>query len=349
MKKILFILKERFYSFSKTSYGLINSATHLATYLNSEGYKCKIVTVVDGNGIDKEVHDFGPDMVIIEALWCPTYKLEELINISKYKKIKWVVRVHSDIAFISCETQALKLIREYVELQEKGLVVSFNHAGFIKVLSEVMRHEFTYLPNVIITQDLPNDYLDEKEHIDIGCLGATRLLKNQCFQAICAIRAADKLKKKLRFHVTPNLDQGNDPILANLKELFDRNRHELVIHDWLPNDEFQQLVREMDIGLQVSFTETFNIVAADFINNNRIIIVSDAISWLPSVFRTSTLDYDDLTDKIIVAYKNRNNNKLRRIAKDALRKYNLVAKYEWAKFLHKEYGHHGKDKDKGRK
>jgi hypothetical protein len=212
-----------------------------------------------------------------------------------------------------------------------------------------MRYEFTYLPNVINMHNSSNDFIDEKEHIDVGCFGATRLLKNQCFQAMCAIKAADRMGKTLRFHITPSLDQGNDPILANLKELFSRNRHELVIHDWLPNDEFQDLIREMDIGLQVSFTETFNIVTADFINNDRIIVVSEAIWWLPSMFKASTLDYDDLEAKIIIAYKNRNSNKLKRTAREALKKYNECAKREWEHFLLKKHEHHGKDKDKGRK
>ena len=91
--KILFVLKDRFYNKSYTnSYGLSNSARHVAKYLDEIGNECKIVSVIDGNCIDKEVYDFKPDLVIIEALCVAGKKLDELIK--KYRKIKWAVRVH---------------------------------------------------------------------------------------------------------------------------------------------------------------------------------------------------------------------------------------------------------------
>lgn len=346
--RILFILKERQYSPSKTSYGLINSATHVADFLSHERYKCKVVTVIDGNGIDKEVSEFNPDIVILEALWCPTYKLKELIELKKYKHIKWIVRVHSDMGFLSCEGQALQLLNEYAALNKKNLTLSVNSEKFVKPLSEALRHDFTYLPNIITIiedehgrhhakehEDRPEDFLEEKGHIDVGCFGAMRLLKNQCFQALCAIQAANKLNKKLYFHITPNLGE-KDPVSTNLIELFKNNRHELVVHPWMPNDEFQELIQKMDIGVQLSFTESFNIVSADFINNNRLIIVSDAIDWISPVMRTSTTDYEAATNKIIYAYKFRNSEWLKDIARHDLREYNQKAKKEWSHFLKKK-------------
>ena len=67
--KILFILKDRFYNQSKNSYGLINSSRQVAEFLETIGYECKVVQVVDYNAIDKELFQYKPDVVIIEALW----------------------------------------------------------------------------------------------------------------------------------------------------------------------------------------------------------------------------------------------------------------------------------------
>ena len=342
MKKILFLLKERLYSQAKSSYGLINSATHVANFLESRGYDCKIVQVVDANCIDKEVYEFKPNIVIIEALWVPTYKMKELLELGRYRKVSWIVRIHSDIGYLSAETFGMKLINEYIELLKKDkLIISMNSEKFVDALSEAERYKFTYLPNIINSREVEPDILEEHRHIDIGCFGATRLLKNQCFQAICCMKAADTLNKKLFFHITPNLGITRDPILENLKELFKNNRHELVIHDWMPNDEFQELVRKMDLGVQLSFTESFNIVSADFINNNRVIAVSDAIDWLPSIMRTSTTDYDEATKKIIYMYKWRNSTWLKNLAKNALEEYNEGSIKIWEKFLHKfSEGHH---------
>jgi hypothetical protein len=376
-KKILFILKERHYSPSKNSYGLINSATHVANYLSNEDYDCKVVSVIDGNGIDKEVFEFNPDIVILEAIWCPVYKLKELIEMERYSRIKWIVRVHSDMGFLSCETQALQILNGYIDLHKRNLVLSVNSEKFVKPISDALRHNFVYLPNIIMVEEdckdkwgrrkehkKERDYLPEKGHIDIGCFGALRLLKNQCFQALCAIQAADKLDKVLRFHVSVNPNAGSypghtlfdkDPIANNLKEMFKNNRHELIIHEWLDQTEFQKLIKEMDLGMQISYTESFNIVSADFINNDRLIVVSDTIDWLSPIMRASTTDYESVVNKLVYMYKYRNSEWLKNLAEEDLKKYNTGAKKEWISFLKKKvdtvfhHGHHRDDHKEDRK
>jgi hypothetical protein len=339
MKRVLFILKERHYSQAKTSYGLINSATLVADYLTRQGYECKVVEVIDANFIDKEIHLFKPNIVIIEALWVPTYKLKELMELKRHHHIKWVIRVHSDIGFLSVETQGVRFLNEYIELHKKDLTIALNNYQFVESLSSALNYKFTYLPNIVTIQKPEDDFLEEHRHIDIGCFGAMRILKNQCFQALCSMWAASYMDKKLFFHITPNLGIANDPVLANLIELFKNSKHHLVIHDWLPNDEFQQLVKRMDIGLQLSFTESFNIVSADFINNNRLVIVSDAIDWLFPLVTTSTTDYIGAIKKIIYAYKHRNSRLLKGRERTHLLEYNNGAEKIWTDFLHM---HHNK-------
>lgn len=335
--KILFILKSRLYSQAKTSYGLINSANHVAQFLMRQGHDCKIVEVIDSNFIDREVYNFRPQVVIIEALWVPTYKMEELLNIKRYKDILWVERIHSDIGYLSVEGNAFNLINEYLNLCNPRLILSFNNKGFVNNLSQAMFEHFVYLPNIIETFRGDCNFTPERRKIDIGCFGALRVLKNQCYQAICAINAADELNKRLYFHITPNLSIENDPVLNNLKEIFKGKRHALVIHDWLPNEQFQELVKRMDLGLQVSFTESFNIVSADFVNNNKLIVVSDAISWMPNKLKTSTVNYDETIKKIVYTYKNRNCLLLKEFSRLCLQSYNFEAKHTWIKFLNKHF------------
>jgi hypothetical protein len=89
----------------------------------------------------------------------------------------------------------------------------------------------------------------------------------------------------------------------------------------------------MDIGMQLSYSESFNIVAADFVNNNKLIIVSDAIDWMPSLMKVSTVDYEAATKGVINAYKYRNNKYIKDLQKRSLAKYNDKAKKEWSHFL----------------
>jgi hypothetical protein len=90
--------------------------------------------------------------------------------------------------------------------------------------------------------------------------------------------------------------------------------------------------------MQLSFTESFNIVSADFINNNRLIIVSEAIDWLFPLVTVSTIDYEEATQKIIYAYNHRNGIILKAREKKHLQEYNDNAEHEWMKFLHKLHG-----------
>jgi hypothetical protein len=53
----------------------------------------------------------------------------------------------------------------------------------------------------------------------------------------------------------------------------------MIEHSWMPHDEFKALGATMDLGLQVSFTETFNIVAADLADENVPVVVSTEIGW----------------------------------------------------------------------
>ena len=337
--KILFILKDRFYNKSHSkSYGLINSSKQVAAYLESIGNECKIVQVVDGNDIDREVYEYKPNMVIIEALWVTGHKMKELVEIQRYRHIKWVVRVHSDIGFLSAETFGLKYINDYINLKKENLFVSSNNLEFNHYLSETLQYPFVYLPNIIeIKFRKPHE--EYKNYIDVGCFGSLRILKNQCYQAMCAMSAADKLGKILKFHVTVDVDIDHkdilNPVLKNLEELFENSPHELVKHYWLENNEFHGLIRKMDIGLQISYTESFNIVSADFVNEGVPIVVSEAIKWMPFFMKTSTVKYHETIKKIVQIYKWRKCNLLKKWSRRNLIIYNENAKLDWTKFVDK--------------
>jgi hypothetical protein len=332
-KRILFLLKDRHYSPSKGSYGLINSASQVAEFLTDLGNTCEVITVNDSNGIDKECFKFKPDVVILEALWITAYKLKELLNIKRYNKILWVVRVHSDMGYLSTETQGLKHLNDYIALESDRLILSLNNNSFVKALSNALDYTFEFLPNVITTYPAEKSKESDNNYMDIACFGALRLLKNQCFQAICSINAANRLGKILRFHITHSVTVEYDPVLENLKQLFKDSEHQLVIHGWLDTKDFYKLIAKMDIGLQLSYTESFNIVTADFINNNKLILVSESIDWMSNIMKISTTDYNKVTNDIIFLYKARNSYILKKINKVYLSDYNTIAKKTWINFL----------------
>ena len=114
-------------------------------------------------------------------------------------------------------------------------------------------------------------------------------------------------KKKLYFHINvPEAEQlDGSPILSNLRSIFDGGRHTLVEHDWYTHEQFLQLVKTMDLGMQISFTETFNIVAADFVHCNIPIVVSKDITFVNKFCRVDINDRKDVMSAMWWADKGR--------------------------------------------
>jgi hypothetical protein len=138
-----------------------------------------------------------------------------------------------------------------------------------------------------------------REELAVACPGAIRPFKNHLTQAIAAMRYAQNRGLRLAFHVnlTRN-EQGGDNILKNLIALFDGTPHRLVGMHWMQREEFLHFLRGMDLGMQVSFTETFNIVAADMVKTQLPLVVSPQIRWTSHHSQADPTDSEAITDAI---------------------------------------------------
>ena len=124
-KKVLFILKKRQTShtgLNTISSGLLNSASFVNNMLVQNGIESHLVEVQDNNCIDREVTKYKPTHVLIEALWVVPSKFEILTE--KHPDVEWIIRLHSDIPFLSNEGIAVDWIYKYLEY--KNLKVSIN-------------------------------------------------------------------------------------------------------------------------------------------------------------------------------------------------------------------------------
>ncbi len=347
--KILFVLKQSSnngpYS-SNIKSGLLNSASFVANFLKNElNYETKVVTAFDGNAINKEIYEYKPQIVILEAIWCPPYKLKELAAL--YPKMKWVVRVHSKTPFLSNEGIAIGWLNEYNEI--KNVEISFNSRGTNKDFKR-LGFNTVYLPNIYYpTNKLPvpnkdidamiKEYEDSVQHKDkiihIGCFGAIRPMKNQLNQAIAAITYANKNNLTLLFHInSARIEQKGEQVLKNIKNLFENSKHKLVEWGWLKHEDFYYLVSKMNLGLQVSLSESFNIVTADFVDNEVPMVPGKDITWMPKLLQANPLKVNSILFKIRVAlfWKKFTTS----ISSLSLDLYNLFAAWEWISFLNRK-------------
>jgi len=333
--RILFILKKRqVYSETEAEYstvhsGLYNSANFVNQMFQGTKFESKLVEVVDNNQIDKEVSIYRPDIVIIEALWVVPEKFDVLTQL--HPDVKWVVRLHSETAFLANEGVAMEWLKKYDT--KPNVFISSNSKYLISAFKDVLKSEVSYTPNYYPTDSIFGyKSIKNKNKLIVGCFGAIRPLKNQFTQAIAAIKYAENENLILEFHMNAaRVEQNGQNPLKNIKALFERTRHKLVLHDWLSHDDFLRLVSKMDIGLQVSLTETYNIVTADFIRMGVPIVTSDEMNIVSGFSHASTKDIDNIIK--VIRFNLAFNPILSLINKIKLKCSSYRAKKEWFKTI----------------
>jgi len=345
-QRLLFIVKQRYnYGSPTKSYGLYNSCDFVARALSKKGIESKVVQVIDNNYIDAEVSKFKPTICFIEALWVVPSKIKELAAL--HPNVEWVIRLHSMIPFLSNEGMAFEWMNDYIELRKEGIKISLscNNPKLFQHLKPLYKY-VSYTPNVYLPNEkeatFSFDYSAENT-INIGCFGALRPLKNTVQQAILAIVFADSIEKNLNFHVNVSEHENlvATPILKNLRELFSKTKHNLVEHPWYEHQDFLQLVKAMNFGMQISFSETFNITAADFVYSEVPIVVSNEIKFVTDHCRSDVHDDKKILEAMKDAFYNAesdgrlsvSNAKTTTTNLALLNDHNRMAMRDWYKFL----------------
>lgn len=318
-------------NYSNVNSGLFNSATFVNDMLLKNGVNSTLVQVVDNNEIDKYVTLHRPDVVIIEAIWVVPSKFEILQKL--HPNVKWIIRLHSELPFLANEGVAIEWLKDYVKYD--NVSIGSNSTYLIDALQPYLNSEMIYMPNYYKVTREDRHCSINKAVINVGIFGAIRPLKNTLTQAVAAINYADQENKKLVLHVnSARIEQKGENVLKNLRALFVDTEHELIEHGWLKHSKFVKLVGEMDLCLQVSLTETYNIVAADAINQNVPVVTSNEIPFV-NYFSTveSNKDVNEIID--LIKFNLRFKNILTRINKFMLRLDSRRAERVWLRFANK--------------
>ena len=282
--------------------------------LNEFDIQSKVVQVIDNNDIDREVTKYRPTHVIIEALWVVPSKFAVLTKL--HPNVKWIIRLHSEMPFMAGEGNAMDWLGDYSRF--KNIIIGVNAPRMLRETRLYLQHlnkwtetktneKVVYLPNYYPQEYKNKPFNKDKYWVDVGCFGAIRPLKNHLLQAFGAIEFAEKIGKQLRFHVNAGrIEMQGGPALNNLKGLFQQineHGHQMVNHQWRPREDFLELCSEMDIGLQVSFSETFNIVGADLVSQGVPLVGSVEIPWHVPYFGADPTSSKNICDKLLLAYR----------------------------------------------
>lgn len=327
--KLLFLCKNRSSeSYDSGRIGLYNSAVFASNALKP--YFDTVLEVChDGNCLDKFVTRHKPDYVIIEAIFVEPKKLKELVKL--HPKVTWVVRIHSKIPFLANEGIALDWCGQYEKIPNVHLCG--NNKDFVDDMYKV-GYECIYLPNLYTEKGHDIKYVKSTNMLNISCLGAIRPMKNTLIQAVAALSFAGRIDRYLRFHINASrTEQNGSNVLKNLRALFDNNKGwgQLVEHQWMDQTDLNELISRMDIGMQVSYSESYNLVAAQHIVNDVPIITSDEVQINTSWLHADPNSTDDIEAKLKRAYYF--GGTLGVLSKHKLEKANKAAITQWTDTL----------------
>lgn len=270
--------------------------------------------------------------VVIAAPWIPAIELFRLLT--AYPTITFVVICHSDVGFLQADPGAVQRLREMSGLVHSvhNFVLAGNNARFVRWAKTAFTHQFKFLPNLydLDTFVHPNQRPAGRDRtIRIGCYGAARPLKNMITAAGAALQIATQRRMDVEFHVSTGREEGGHNIKP-VEEMLNNPRTKLVKDNWTIWPEFVKKVGTMDLLMQPSYTESFNMVTADGVSQGVPSAVSETIDWVPPNWIARADDTFDLA-KTGMALLDDTHAGVE--GQDALRSYVQTGTGIWSDFL----------------
>lgn len=290
-----------YYNFRSSYYshvGLGVNAMHTLRVLRRKNVRADAIGVKSPDEIEKFLND-NPSVthVVVEAPWIKTDRLAQMLM--KYQAVHFIIRSHSQIGFLQVEAGAVTLLREQLVLQEDvpNLTIAANSRKLTEFFHDIYKSRCLYLPNLYDLERVRTKRQEPYDHreLRIGSFGALRILKNHTTAAAAALVIARERNANLKFWISVNREEHGKGVLQTIRNMFSGLAWATLVESpWQQWADFRSTVAYMDLCLQVSFTETFNIVTADATAEGVPSVVSPAIEWVPSNWKADPDTIDEI-------------------------------------------------------
>lgn len=313
--------------------GLGVSALNNAKVLRKHGIKASVWPITSLDDLKTRLRTSDVTDVVLSAPWIPAVDLTALIQ--EYSDTEFFVNCHSNIGFLQADTKGIKHLRDYIDLEQGNLNfrVAGNSAKFNLWLREAYQCVSSYLPNMY--------YLDHshrvREHyydggvLRIGAFGAIRPQKNVMTAAGAAIVLANEIKADVELWISVGRSVHNglvDAVHHMIDGVPGITLREMTWSSW---PQFRDVVRKMHLLIQVSYTESFNMVTADGIAEGIPSVTSAAIDWVPKNWHAH---FDDATEIADVGRRLLYDRKAPHQGLVSLEQHNRQALEAWVTALH---------------
>lgn len=239
--------------------------------------------------------------VVIAAPWLAAAEIEAMA--AEFPEVVWAVVCHSNVGFLNADPGAIRIMEGVRDLQlaTHNVFAAGNAQKFVEWATVDWGVHAVWLPNLYsLTESFPEHVRqpwDGHSPLKLGLFGAQRPLKNFITAAAGATALQQQFRVPIELHVSSGRPEGDNG--SALREVTRRKRDIKVIYtEWLPWPAFRRYQRGIDLVLQLSYTESFDNVAADAVAEGVPVVASTAIDWLPARWQANS---DDPMDVVRVA------------------------------------------------
>lgn len=296
--KVIFVYKNFAANKNISHIGLGVAALNTQKSLIAAGIRALVYPIVNSADL-RATLIANPDTthIIISAPWIPTQDMQAIVR--DYPKVAFAMICHSNVGFLQADSNGVRIFREAMEIEQAthNFHVGGNNQVFCTWATRAYSALCTWLPNLYFLDGTTNVNrpLWSSGPIRIGAFGATRVLKNFMTAAGAAINIAQGQRADLEFWMSSERAEGGEGILNAVRQLLAGVPHaKLVLNGWQSWPAFRQTVGNMHLLIQVSYTESFNMVTADGISRGVPSVVSDAIDWVPDHWTAKADDANDV-------------------------------------------------------
>lgn len=224
--------------------------------------------------------------VVVAALWMGTSEFAALAM--RHPEVHFSVVSHSNIGFLQADPNAVRLLRDALDLSvgQHNISVGGNCRRFVDAFSAMYGRPLIWLPNLYDVSSIrPVGQRQPWHHgssLRIGVFGATRVLKNMVTAVAASMELGAELRTDVEIHMNVGRNENGGTTRNAIDQLVARLPHtRLVEVGWQSWPEFRSHVARMHLLVSPSYTESFCMCAADGIAEGVASVVSDAIDWVP--------------------------------------------------------------------
>lgn len=244
--------------------------------------------------LNSALHHHKPPIshVVISAPWIDPTAIGQLAR--KHDLVQFVVLSHSNVGFLQADANGVANMRGYLELQVgiHNFAFAANSNRFVEWVQRAYGVKCWLLPNLYNLRDVGNQPRRPWTGgvLRIGCFGAIRPQKNMMTSVAAAMEIATRMRAAdTEIWISSGRPEGGGSILVAIQNMVRGVPGvKLVENPWQSWAAFRKTVAHMDLLIQPSYTESFNIVTADGVAEGVASVVSEAIDWVPDRWKADS-------------------------------------------------------------